>query len=152
MKERSLIRLGAIAERFGTRILEAEAARNAAPESFFPAFAQAREAVILPVFRETAAEVERLGHRAAVEIDEVDPNRPAVSLRLFLTSLRPLGHRVTFVVIDRGKGLQVLACLEATAIVTDIARYTPAELTRDVVEQVTVDAVEHIFSCVAELR
>ncbi len=152
MKERSLIRLGAIAERFGSRILEAEAARNAAPESFFPAFEQAKQAVILPVFRETAQEIERLGHRAAVVVDDSNSERPSVTLRLFLTSLRPAGHRVAFLVIDRGKGLQVLACLEATAIVTDIARYTPAELTRDVVEQVTVDAVEHIFSCVAELR
>ena len=150
MEERSKHRLNAIGARFGKRILEAEATRGAQPEAFLAAFAEVRERVLLPVLREVAQEVERQGHRAAVEVDDT-PDRPGVTLRLYLSSLRPAGHRVSFIVIDRGKGLQVLALLEATALVTDIARYTPQELSRDVVEQVVVDAVEHIFSCVAEL-
>lgn len=71
---------------------------------------------------------------------------------MYLRTKLPEGHRLGFQVIDRGLGLEVLAYLEASPPVTDVRRFQPAALTEDVVEQVVVDALEHIFAVVAELR
>ena len=149
MKDRSLQRLANIDARFGNAIREAESRRAVPRESFEHSFRRAREAVLVPVFEEIARNLEQRGFRARIDPTE-DPL--GATLTLFLRSARPEGHRVGFNVIDRGLGLEVLAFLEATPPVTDVARYQPSALTRDVVEQVVVDALEHIFACAAELR
>jgi hypothetical protein len=150
MKERSLQRLSNIDARFGSLIRDAEASRAGEVESFRRAFEQVRDTVIVPVLREMSEALEARGFRCRVEV--ADEPAPQVTLRVFLRSARPDGHRVVFEVIDRGLGPQVLVFLEASPPVTDLARYQPADLTRDVVEQVVVDALEHIFAFVAELR
>ena len=149
LKERSRQRLANIDARFGAIIREAESNRPDDAEAFMRAFLAVRDSVILPVLRETIEALAEKGFRATVEIAD----EPAsATLRVFLRSVRPEGHRIAFEVIDRGLGPQVLALLEASQPVTDIARYRPIDLTRDVVEQVVLDALEHIFAFAAELR
>ena len=153
MKDRTLQRLHNIDARFGNRIREAETREQGDRASFLLAFYAVRDEVIAPVFREIKGEIDARGHRAVVELgdDSVDQEGPSITLRVYLTARKPAGHVVSFVVIERGPAPQVLALLEATPPVTDLARYQPHELTRDVVEQVTVDALEHIYACIAEL-
>lgn len=153
MKERTLQRLSNIDARFGNKIREADARGGIDHSAFLLAFYSARDTVIAPVFAEIKAEIEARGHRAVIESEERGEGQegPRITLRVYLTPRAPKGHRVTFTVIERGPAPQVLAFLEASPPVTDLTRYQPEELTRDVVEQVTVDALEHIYACVAEL-
>jgi len=149
MKDRSKARIDNIRARFGARIAAAEAGQRDDRSVFLDAFATTRDQVLAPVLFEIGEELAQDGSRFAVERSESP--LPSISLRLFLTSLRPSGHVVSFTVIDRGRGLEVLVWLEASPPPMDLARYQPAALTRDVVEQIVVDAVEQIFACVAEL-
>ncbi|HTJ80416.1 MAG TPA: hypothetical protein VL400_01800 [Polyangiaceae bacterium] len=149
MKDRSKARLDNIRARFGARIAANEAGRRGDRASFLSAFARTRDDILAPVLTEIGDELTRDGHRYAIERSE-EP-LPSIALRLFLTSLRPDGHVVSFDVIDRGRGLEVLVWLEASPPPMDLARYQPDDLTRDVVEQIVVDSIEQIFACVAEL-
>jgi hypothetical protein len=149
MQDRTAQRLSNIDARFGEMIRRREAEHTSEPAAFHLAFDKARRDVIVPVFEELARALEERGHRGLVELSEA-PSASA-TLRLFLRSSRPLGHRIVFEVIDRGLGLQVLAFLEASPPVTDIARYRPEDLSRDVVEQVAMDALEHIFAYAAQI-
>jgi hypothetical protein len=150
MKERSLARLANIQARFGTRIAEGEASLRADREAFLARFRAVRQSVIAPVLHEVAEELSRSGGRHEVVLSDDDP--PTAKLRSFLTTARPEGHTIAFEPIDRGRGPEVLVWLEASPPVMDLARYAPESLTRDVVEQIVVDAVEQIYACVAELR
>lgn len=149
MKDRSKARLANIQARFGARIAAAEAGQRDDRAAFLSSFAETRDRVIAPVLREIADELAQGGGRH--EIVSRDDELPAIFLRMFLTSRHPEGHTIAFEVIDRGRGLEVLVWLEATPPVMDLARYQPRDLTRDVVEQIVVDAVEQIYACVAEL-
>lgn len=145
MKPRSLQRLDNIDARFGAVVREAE--REVCDEERFRAgWARTRAETIRPTLAEFAQDLERRGFRA-----DVCTTEDREELRVYLRTKRPDGHRLGFQVIDRGLGLEVLAYLEASPPVTDVRRFQPDALTQDVVEQVVVDALEHIFAVAAEL-
>lgn len=146
MKQRSLQRLANIDARFGKQVREAEKSAQDT-DRFHAAWARVKAEIIEPTMQEVAQDLEARGFRAKVHAD-----KDHIELRVFLRAKVPTGHRVTFEVIDRGLGLEVLAFLEATPPVTDIARYQPDALTVDVVEQLLVDALEHIFAVAADIR
>lgn len=104
--------------------------------------------------RELGEEIRRLGFDFAIEREpRGEREGPRLVLRLLLSSRAPLGHPIGFVVIERDvrRGPEVLAYLEASPPCMDLRRYQPDELTTDVVEHLLVDAIEQIFSIVAEL-
>lgn len=146
VKPRSLQRLNNIDARFGAVVREAERdVQNA--ERFRAAWTHARAETIRPTLEEFAKDLEQRGFRA-----DVCTTEDREELRVYLRAKVPEGHRLGFQVIDRGLGLEVLAYLEASPPVTDVRRYQPEALTGDVVEQIVVDALEHIFAVAAELR
>jgi hypothetical protein len=146
VKPRSLQRLNNIDARFGAIVREVERDAGDA-KRFHLAWERAKLETIGPTLHEFARDLEQRGFRA-----EVCSTEDREELRVFLRAKLPDGHRLGFQVIDRGLGLEVLAYLEASPPVTDIARYQPATLTEDVIEQIVVDALEHIFAVAAELR
>lgn len=155
MKEHSKVGLANVASRFGARIRAADAGSQENFDAFCAAFQRVQDEIIVPAMREVGEELAtQAGARFAIEIDPGPGDEaPSVTLRLFLTPRAPAGHRITFAVVrrDPSKGPEILAFLEASPPPMDIARYRPADLSADAVEQILVESVEQIYACVAEL-
>jgi len=155
VKEHSRVGIANAASRFGARIRAADAVAREDFDVFCAAFQRVQDEIIVPTMREVGEEIaKQAGARFAIEIDPGPGDEaPRVTLRLFLTSRAPAGHRVTFAVVRRDpiKGPEVLAFVEASPPPMDIARYRPADLDADTVEHILVDAVQQIYACVAEL-
>lgn len=137
------------------RITERYAARKGSPQhpdraAFDEAFRRAQTAVIEPVFEEVAAELRASGHAPEVLID-AEREAPSVTLRLGIQGVPhadPENDRIAFMVIARRPALEILAYLVVRPPPMDLLRFASAdELTQDKVEQLVVDAVEHIFAC-----
>ncbi len=119
--------------------------------AFDEAFESVRDAVVRPIFDEVAATLRASGLDPRVELDDAD-ERPSVFLVLGTTP-DPRCDRVGFSVIRRRGVREVLAYLVVSPPPTDLRRYAhPTELVADHVEQLTVDAVDHILACRAAKR
>lgn len=146
MKEQNLHRLDLITGRLARR---QEQKAQGSREEYERAFREVREAVIRPVLDEIAEALRARGHGTSVAVDEA-AERPSVELVLGIAGAPATarGDRVSFVVIERRVGLEVLAYLTVKPPAMDIVRYArPEEITRDEVEQLVIDAVEHVFAC-----
>lgn len=137
------------------RITERYAARKGPPQNpdraaFDEAFRAAQTAVIEPIFDEIAAELRAAGHAPELLID-AERELPSVTLRLGIHGVShadPNNDRIAFMVIARRPALEILAYLVVRPPPMDLLRFASAnELSRDKVEQLVVDAVEHIFAC-----
>ncbi len=146
MKDHNLHRLDLITGRYAAR--RGEKAKDSR-DGYERAFREVRDAVIRPVMEEIAEALRSRGHAAAVAID-LAQETPSVELSLGIAGVPPVAgaDRVTFSVIARRDALEVLAFLTVKPPPMDIVRFAqPDEITRDEVEQLVIDAVEHIFAC-----
>jgi hypothetical protein len=145
MKEHNRLRLARLTARYAERT-QAKGAPDEA--EFLRAFAELRERLLRPQMEEVAAELRKAGHDARVTFDE-GPDRPSIELSLGLQ--RGTGSRnvVGFSVIRwTDHPLQILAYLEVNPPAFDLERFLgAAEITAERVEQLLVDAVEHIVAC-----
>jgi hypothetical protein len=146
VKDHNRHRLALIDARFGDR--------RGAPsetEAFEEAFERVCLAVIRPVMEDVAAELEQLGHapRIATEplIHEGDRIAPCIALYLGLRGRGEGSGYVALGVARDGVTPNVLAWLVAEPTPFDLQRYArPDEISADTVEQMLVDAVEHLFA------
>jgi hypothetical protein len=146
MRDQNRHRLALIAGRYAARVQEK---RERGAQSFDEAFCAAREAVIQPALEEIAAALVAAGHKARVTLDGAE-ERPSIELRLEREGDAEIdgANLVGFSVIRRRKEPEVLAYLVVRPPPMDLLRFaSPSELSVDQVEQITVDAIEHIFAC-----
>lgn len=146
MRDHSKNRLALITSRYAARQREKlEGDRRA----FDDAFRAARDAVIRPVLEEIAAELRAGGHAPRVVCDEA-PETPSVELLLGIrgVSAAPRGDLIAFSVIQRRAAPEILAYLIVRPPPMDLLRFASAdEITAVQVEQLAIDAIEHIFAC-----
>ena len=145
MHEHNRLRLERLTARYANRLREGEAVDEAA---FLRAFDELCARVVRPVLEECAAELRRAGHDARVVLDEGSA-KPCMELALGLRRATATRNVVGFAVLRwEGYPLQILAYLEVNAPPFDLERFASAdEVKADRVEQMVVDAIEHIISC-----
>jgi hypothetical protein len=104
--------------------------------------------VVGPVLEECAASLRSAGHAARVVRDE-GRAKPSIELLLGLRRAKASSNLVGFAVARwEGHPLQILAYLEVSPPKFDLERFASAdEVKADRVEQMAVDAIEHIISC-----
>lgn len=145
MNEQNRLRIERLTSRYAERLRS-----RALPgeEEFLRAFADLRERVLRPPLLEIAEQLRRAGHAPeVVTID--DPLLPGIELKLGLLHATASGNAVGFAVIRwPSYPPQVLAYLEVNPPRFDISRFArPDDLRPDQVEQILVDAVEHVITC-----
>jgi hypothetical protein len=145
MLEQNRLRLERLTARYATRIREGEPVDEAA---FLERFEDLCARVVGPVFEECAAELRRAGHAARVARDEGEET-PSIELVLGLRRAKATSNVVGFAVARwEGYPLQILAYLVVSPPKFDLERFASAdEVKADRVEQMTVDAIEHVISC-----
>ncbi|MDC3952519.1 hypothetical protein [Polyangium jinanense] len=146
MKEQNKNRLATITGRYASRQREKAALDRRA---FDEAFVEVREKVLRPVFEDIADELRGAGHTAVVAIDGATET-PSIELVLGIggNTTKDAHDRVAFVVITRRPAPEVLAYLVVRPPALDLVRFaSPSDITAEQVEQILVDAVEHIFAC-----
>jgi hypothetical protein len=145
MLEHNRLRLSRLTARYATRLREGEAVDEAA---FLAAFEEVCAVVVGPVFEECAAALRLAGHAARVARDEGSAT-PCIELVLGLKRARAIRNVVGFAVARwEGYPLQILAYLEVNPPKFDLERFASAdEIKADRVEQMAVDAIEHVISC-----
>ena len=145
MNEQNRLRIERLTSRYADRLKS-----RALPgeEEFLRAFAELRDRVLRPPLEEIAAELRAAGHSPELVISN-DPLLPGIELKLGLVQATASGNSVGFAVIRWvSYPPQVLAYLEVNPPRFDIARFArPEELRPDQVEQLLVDAVEHVITC-----
>lgn len=144
MKDLNRLRIERLTARFDQRLRERDAPADA---DFLRAFDSLRDRVLRPQMEDVAAVLREAGHASRVALDE-GPDRPSVELALGLEGGKGSRNVVGFSVIRwRGYPLQILAYLEVNPPPFDIERFARAdEISDERVEQLLVDAVEHIFA------
>ena len=145
MNEQNRLRIERLTSRYAERLRG-----RALPgeEELLRAFAELREGVLRPPLEEIAEELRRAGHAPrVVTID--DPLLPGIELELGLLRATASRNAVGFAVIRwPSYPPQVLAYLEVNPPRFDISRFArPDDLRPDQVEQIVVDAVEHVITC-----
>jgi hypothetical protein len=145
VKEQNRLRLERLTARFARRVAEKTEGRE---EEFTRAFEEVRERVLAPIMEEFAASLRGAGHDARVLADS-GPHAPSIELSLGLAGGKASRNVVGFAVIRwKGYPLQVLAYLEANPPPFDLVRYAhPSEIHAEAVEQLLIDAVEHLITC-----
>jgi len=144
MHDHNRLRVERLAARYDARVGSAVAPTEAAFES---AFVEHAQRVIRPVLDECAALLRAAGHDARVVRDE-GHQKPSIELSLGLRGAVGKVNRVGFCVLRwEGWPIQILAYLVVEEPPFDLERFAAAEeLTAERVEQMTVDAVEHIMA------
>jgi hypothetical protein len=147
MNEPNRLRLERMTARYGARIAAANAAKAGDEESFLQGFAELRDRVIRPMMEACAAPLRAGGHDSRVLVDEGE-SRPSIELALGLRAGSGTVNRVGFAAIRwEGHPLQILAYLVLSPPKFDLERWAGAEeITRERVEKLLVDAVEHILA------
>jgi hypothetical protein len=144
MFEPNRLRLERLAARYQARLAAAATPDEAA---FLREFAELRERVLRPVLEECAEPLRRAGHEPRILLDE-GHSQPSIELALGLRGAKASSNRVGFAVIRwEGYPLQILAYLEVRPPPFDLERFARAdELTAERVEQMVVDAMEHVIT------
>jgi len=146
MKEQNRLRLERMSTRYEARQKEKAESDE---ERFVRAFGEARDRIIRPLMEEVAEELRRAGHSPEITIDEA-AEKPSIELCLGLraASKKRGSNVVGFYVIRWESFPEVLSYLVVKPPPMDLMRFaSPEEISRDYVEQMLVDAVEHIFAC-----
>jgi hypothetical protein len=145
MKEHNRLRIERLTARYEQRIHEKLHPEEA---ELLREFEQIRERVIRPQMEELAAELRKAGHDSRV-VDNSGPDKPNIELSLGLAGGAGSRNVVGFSVIRwKDHPLQILAYLEVNPPAFDLERYTrPADILPERVEQLLVDAVEHVVVC-----
>lgn len=145
MNEQNRLRIERLTSRYADRLKS-----RALPgeEEFVRAFADLRERVLRPPLEEIAAELRLAGHSPRVVVND-DASLPGIELELGLVRGSATRNAVGFAVIRWPQyPPQILAYLEVNPPRFDISRFAhPADLRPEQVEQILVDAVEHVITC-----
>lgn len=145
MKEHNRLRIERLTARYARRIEEARAPEEA---EFLREFEALREGVLRPQMEEFVAELRKAGHEPRVVLDE-GHEQPSIELALGLRGGKGSHNVVGFCVIRwAGYPLQILAYLEVNPPPFDIERFaSAADVRPERVEQILVEAIEHIIVC-----
>jgi hypothetical protein len=146
VKEHNLHRLALIDARFGRTKTDPSGV-----EAFDDAFVRVSNEVIRPVMADVASELEKLGHAPRIEtgklLHEGDWISPTISLHLGLHGRGEHSGYVAFGVLRWEAVPEVLAWLMVPPTPFDLQRYAhPSDLHADHLEQLLVDATEHLFA------
>jgi len=144
MFEPNRLRLERLAARHSARLAAADRPEEAA---FLREFAELRDRVLRPVLEECAEPLRRAGNDPRILVD-AGHSQPSIELALGLRGGRARSNRVGFAVIRwEGYPLQILAYLEVNPPPFDLERFArAAELNAARVEQMVVDAIEHVIT------
>jgi hypothetical protein len=145
LKEHNRLRIERLAARYARRLEEARAPAEA---DFLREFDDLRERLLRPPMEEFAAELRKAGHAPRIVLDE-GHDTPSVELALGLREARASRNVVGFCVIRwAGHPLQILAYLEVNPTPFDLERFArAADVGPERVEQLLVEAIEHIMVC-----
>ncbi len=145
MKEHNRLRIERLAARYARRLEEARAPAEA---DFLREFDDLRERLLRPQMEEFAGELRKAGHAPRIVLDE-GHDTPSVELALGLREARASRNVVGFCVIRwAGHPLQILAYLEVNPTPFDLERFArAADVGPERVEQLLVEAIEHIMAC-----
>lgn len=146
MKEHNRHRLALIDARFGRTNEE-----RADGEAFDDAFLRVANDVIRPVMNDVIAELEKLGHSPRIETGRLPHEGnsifPAIALYIGMRGRGEHSGYVAFGVAREGTTTDVLAWLVVPPRPFDLLRYAhPNEIVADHVEQLLIDATEHLFA------
>lgn len=146
MKEHNRHRLALIDARFGQPRADPSDA-----EAFDDAFLRVSNAVIRPVMEDVAMELKALGHAPRIEMGALPHEGTTISPTIALyVGMRGRGDDsgfVAFGVTREGPLTEVLAWLVVPPRPFDLLRYEhPDAIDAGHVEQLLVDAIEHIFA------
>jgi hypothetical protein len=152
MKEQTKIRMDIITSRYARRVTEAGsvgelvAARHA---EFLRGFGRVRAEVLRPAMEAIGGELTRAGHGYRVEDDDA-VERLCVGFHLVITAAPSSARKVIrlFTGVDKEGRSEVVAEVEMEGNLMELTRFHQVEeITPDVVEQMFVDAIEHVFAC-----
>ena len=152
MKEQTKIRIDIITSRYARRVTEAGnvgelvAARHA---EFLRGFERIRAEVLRPAMEAIGGEFTRAGHGYRVEVDDAG-ERLCVDFQLVITAAPSSAKKVIrlFTGVDKEGRSEVVAEVEMQGNLMELTRFHQIdEITADVVEQMFVDAIEHVFAC-----
>jgi hypothetical protein len=146
MKEHNRYRLALIDARFGRPTTQASDG-----EAFDDAFLRVSQEVIRPVMEEVASELEKLGHAPRIEMGKLKHENawisPAIGLYVGMRGRDSFSGFVAFGVLRWSAVPEVLAWLVVPPTPFDLLRYAhPREIQTDHVEQLLIDATEHLFA------
>jgi hypothetical protein len=146
MKEHNRHRLALIDARFAKTNDE-----RSLGEAFDDAFLRVSNDVIRPVMNDVAAELEKLGHSPRIETARLSHEGnvvfPTIALHVGMRGRGEHSGYVAFGVARDGSVPEVLAWLVVPPRPFDLLRYAhPDEIQADHVEQLLVDATEHLFA------
>jgi len=146
VKDHNRHRLALIDARFGRPKLDLSGT-----EAFEDAFLRVSNAVIRPVMEDVAAELEKLGHAPHIATGKLEHEGasifPAIALYLGMRGRGEHSGYVALGVTREGTTLEVLAWLVVPPRPFDLQRYQhPDAIDANHVEQLLVDATEHIFA------
>jgi hypothetical protein len=147
MKDVNRLRLERLTARYADR-LDAQRLTPGAEAEFERAFREHAERVIRPVMDEFAEGLRKAGHSPSILVDEAE-SKPSIELALGLRGSKGSQDRVGFCVLRWvGYPIQLLAYLVVEPPPFDLQRFeTAAQLERGMLEQMIMDAIEHIISC-----
>ena len=152
MKEHNSLRIQRILARFDAHTSgpEVEALRAAERRAVFLAELDRVVAEVLrPALDDVGGELTRAGHGYDVVSTTTAKGLPRFELRVRLRRGKPRFENaiVFFAAPSRSGDLEIVAELELGNAI-ELGRFeSPAAMTRDVLEQMLVDAVEHMFAC-----
>jgi len=118
---------------------------------FEAAFLRVCESIIRPAMEDVAEELEKLGHSPEVIVGPVDHEgstiAPCIALHVGQRGREKTSGFVALGVAKDGPSKHVLAWLLAPPTPFDLDRHAhPDEIRADYMEQLLIDAVEHLFS------
>ena len=151
MNDQTRIRVALIETKYGKRgaragteaELTAERARR-----FDEDFKRARAEILAPTLGEIGAALTEAGHGHRVEIDAGE-HRPSIELYLLLGDNASVSAGVIrlFSRTTEAYGSEIIAEVQLKRTLVELTRFHEASaLTREVVEQMVVDAVEQVFA------
>lgn len=145
MKEHNRLRLLRLTARYARRL---EEGRTPDEGDFLREFQALRAELLQPKLEELAEVLRLAGHDTRVVIDQ-GHDTPSIEIALGLRAATGSRNVVGFCVIRwKGYPLQILAYLEVNAPPFDLERFARAsEITPERVEQIVVDAIEHVVMC-----
>lgn len=152
MKEQTKVRLDIITARHARRLSEAgDEAQVAAARAlaFARDYERALTEVVSPAMEQVGAELARAGHGYRIELG-APGGRRTVELHVLITGARRESTSVIrmFLAAAPERRPEVIAEVEVMSHPMELTRYREIGLmTPDVIEQLLVDAVEHLFAC-----
>ncbi|MBK9260045.1 MAG: hypothetical protein IPM54_09440 [Polyangiaceae bacterium] len=145
MKEHNRMKLALIDARFGKKSALSPSA------DFEAAFVRLRERILRPIMQDVASELRRLGHDPTIDEDaklhESERISPCITLHLGLAQRGSKSGYISFGIVVGKEPGEVLAWLVAPPTPFDLGHYAqPDTISEAHVEQLLVDAVEHLFA------